>query len=91
MVYVDHYRAPYGRMKMSHLMADTTEELLAMVDAIGVNRKWIQKAGCHDEHFDIAESKRLLAIRAGAQPVSSRDLIAVVRRKRSTETTNGRQ
>lgn len=27
----------FGRMKMSHLMADTTEELLTMVDKIGVH------------------------------------------------------
>ena len=84
MVYVDDYRAPHGRMKMSHLMADTTEELLAMVDAIGVKRQWIQKAGDPAEHFDIAESKRVLAIEAGAHPVSSRCLIAVIRRKRAS-------
>ncbi len=83
-VYVDNQRAAFGRMKMSHLMADTTEELLAMVDRIGVQRKWIQAAGTPREHFDIAAVKRELAIVHGAIPVSSRFLVdEVVRRKRA--------
>lgn len=69
-VYVDDmYRLEigrFGRMKMSHLYADTTEELLRVVDAIGVDQKWIQKRGTPYEHFDIAISKRKKAIEAGA-------------------------
>jgi Protein of unknown function (DUF4031) len=61
-------------MLMSHLMADSTEELLAMVDKIGVQRKWIQKAGTRWEHFDICQSKRKLAVQAGAIEVSAKDL-----------------
>lgn len=64
----------FGRMKMSHLMADSTEELLAVVDKIGVQRKWIQKEGNKLEHFDISISKRKLAIKAGAIPVCMRRL-----------------
>lgn len=45
-VYVDDmYKYAMGRfrgMKMSHLVADSREELLAMCDKIGVQRKWIQ-------------------------------------------------
>lgn len=44
-VYVDNFNAPYGRMTMCHMIADTTDELLEMVDSIGVNRKWIQYEG----------------------------------------------
>lgn len=77
-VYVDDmYRYPlgqFGRMKMSHLMADTTEELLAMADRIGVRRKWIQHPGTDGEHFDIAIEKRRLALAAGAVPVTLRSL-----------------
>ena len=66
---------PFGRMKMCHLWADTLDELLAMVDRIGVDRKWIQghptlSYGKHRDaswvHFDIAKGKRALAIKAGA-------------------------
>jgi hypothetical protein len=73
--YVDEAIHAFGRMKMCHLWADTEDELLAMVDRIGVQRKWIQG---HQElsfgkhrlaswvHFDIAKGKRDLAIKAGA-------------------------
>lgn len=64
----------FGRMKMSHLMADTTEELLAMCDKIGVQKRWIQKPGTKLEHFDIAMSKRKLAIENGTIEVGMRDL-----------------
>jgi hypothetical protein len=83
-VYVDDMRAGYGRMKMCHMLADTTEELLAMVDRIGVDRKWIQDAGTTREHFDIALSKRALAIAAGARLVGPRDLALVMRRKKQS-------
>ena len=45
MVYIDDMEAPYGRMFMCHMIADTTEELLQMVDKNGVQRKWIQFPG----------------------------------------------
>jgi hypothetical protein len=75
--YVDEAIHAFGRMKMCHLWADTEDELLAMVDRIGVQRKWIQG---HQElsfgkhrlasrvHFDIAKGKRDLAIKHGAIP-----------------------
>lgn len=85
-VYVDDmYKNPIGelgRMKMSHLAADTTEELLQMVDKIGVQRKWIQDKGKGGEHFDIAMGKRKLAILRGAIPLSMFTLCpAMVERK----------
>lgn len=71
-VYVDDMFAEYRGMLMCHLVADTTEELLAMVDKIGVQRKWIQNPGTYREHFDIAKGKRELAIKAGAIPITWR-------------------
>jgi hypothetical protein len=73
-VYVDSYNAAFGRMVMCHMMADSTAELLAMVDKIGVARKWIQKAGTPWEHFDIYLSKKAKAIVAGAIEVTAMDL-----------------
>lgn len=81
-VYVDNMRASYGRMKMCHMIADTTDELLAMVDRIGVNRKWIQDAGTHREHFDIALSKRALAVQYGAREVTMLELGRILNAKR---------
>lgn len=74
-VYVDDVRHAFGNMVMCHLWADTLDELLAMVDVIGVQRKWIQghptlSFGKHRHaswvHFDIALSKKSLALRHGA-------------------------
>ncbi len=65
-VYVDNAELACGRMKMCHLLADTTEELMAMADRIGVNRKWIQFPGTWREHFDVCKSKQKLAIQHGA-------------------------
>lgn len=74
-IYVDDVRHGFGRMVMCHLWADSLDELLAMVDRIGVQRKWIQghptlSFGKHRlaswVHFDITISKKTLAIKAGA-------------------------
>ncbi|WP_334034712.1 DUF4031 domain-containing protein [Burkholderia cepacia] len=87
-VYVDdiyrHEIGKLGRMKMSHLIADTTDELLAMVREIGVNPKWIQHPGTRDEHFDIAVSKRAAAIAAGAIPITYRECGAMNKRRKVT-------
>lgn len=73
-VYVDNMRAAFGRMTMCHMVADSTEELLAMADTIGVQRKWLQDAGTRREHFDIALSKRALAVKAGAKEITMHQL-----------------
>ena len=74
-VYVDDMKAPFGNMVMCHMWADSDDELLDMADRIGVARKWIQghstlSFGRHRNaswvHFDIAQSKRALAVRFGA-------------------------
>jgi hypothetical protein len=81
-VYVDDMEASFGRMKMCHMMADSTEELLEMADRIGVARRWIQKAGTPQEHFDIAKSKRALAVQHGAVEVSMREIGRIIQAKR---------
>ena len=63
MLYVDHARIPYGRMLMSHLMADTPEELREMAGKLKMER-WIQHPGTPKEHLDVSESKREEAIQA---------------------------
>lgn len=75
-VYVDDVRHQFGRMVMCHLWADTLDELLAMVDAIGVQRKWIQGHATLSRgkarhaswvHFDICMTKKKQAIHHGAR------------------------
>ena len=83
-LYVDHLRIPFGRMRMSHLMADTKEELLRAAGALGLKHRWLQNEDQPKEHFDVSESKRKLAIdRLGAVPVTGRELVEIVRRKQS--------
>jgi hypothetical protein len=84
-VYVDNMQAQFAHMIMCHMVADTTEELLAMADKIGVARKWIQKAGTSHEHFDIPKSKRKLAVANGAQEITRQELGKILRAKRQSE------
>lgn len=62
-VYVDDMHAPFGRMLMCHMVADTLDELHAMADRIGVARRWYQGPPVTRwPHYDIALSKRALAV-----------------------------
>lgn len=83
-VYVDEARHPFGRMLMCHMMADTTEDMLAIADKIGVARKWLQRPGSVYEHFDISKEKRAEAIASGAIEVTSRDLGMMIRKRRGS-------
>lgn len=80
-VYVDDMRARFGRMVMCHLVADTLDELHAMADRIGVDRRWYQgPPKTRRPHYDIALSKRALAVAAGAQEITMRQTPAIARR-----------
>jgi len=81
-VYVDDMDAKYGRMRMFHMLADSTEELLEMADKIGVARKWIQYAGTYKEHFDIAKGKRALAVENGAKEITWKEAGAMINARR---------
>lgn len=90
-VYVDMMNAPYGRMKMCHMIADSTEELNAMADKIGVARKWIQKAGHPHEHYDICQAKRQLAVANGAIVINRKDLATILNKRWEAALDNKRQ
>jgi hypothetical protein len=83
-VYVDDMKARVGRMVMCHMLADNTDELLAMADEIGVQRKWLQKPGTRLEHFDICLAKKAKALKAGAKQVTRRELGHLLRARRDT-------
>jgi len=74
-VYVDDMRAPFGRMVMCHMIADTTEELDAMAALIGVAWRWKQHGGTRREHYDICLAKRELAVKAGAKEITQREVV----------------
>lgn len=84
-VYVDAAIYGLGRMVMCHMIADTPAELHAMADRIGLNRRWFQtppKASFW--HYDIAKSKRALAVAAGAIECDRNTFVAALRRIRAS-------
>lgn len=87
-VYIDEAHIPFGRMLMSHMVADTTEELLEMADKIGINKKWLQNPGTYNEHFDVSKFKRELAIKHGAIPINSRLLAQMTIGRAQNKTPN---
>ena len=80
MVYVDDmYLSPmgrFGRMKMSHMVASSRDELLAMADRIGLNRRWLQHGSGPRwrVHFDVSMSLRRKAVAAGARELTWMEL-----------------
>ena len=88
MVYVDDARIPFRGMRMSHMLADTDEELRAMADAIGMQQRWHQ-----GDHFDINDDMRARAIAQGAVAISKREAVVVRRKFRAmfAALVNGRQ
>ena len=80
-VYVDDASIPYGRMLMSHLVADSLEELHAMADRIGVARRWFQR-DASTPHYDVCRAKRALALRYGAVALDRRAMAAWLRKWR---------
>lgn len=88
-VYVDNFyttgAGQFGRMKMSHMIADTRKELLAMAYKLGLQKKWIQSYNTTREHFDVSISVRQKAIELGAIEITFRELA----HKTSTRIYNG--
>lgn len=84
-VYVDDMKAPYRGMLMCHMLADNDDELHAMASRIGVARRWWQSPErSSGSHYDICQSKRALAVAAGAVEITLRQAAAMNMRRRVT-------
>lgn len=83
-VYVDDMRAKFGRMIMCHMIADTDEELHAMADKIGINRKWHQLNKVYTSHYDICLSMRDRAVALGAIQITWKQAGAMCAIRRMT-------
>lgn len=81
-VYVDKARNAFGRMVMSHMIADTLPELHDMAARIGLKLKWFQ-ATASWPHYDVSQTKRAEAVRLGAIELDRRELVRVIRRLRA--------
>ncbi len=82
-VYVDNMAKPFGRMIMCHMIADCTEDLMAMADRVGVARRWVQNPGTPTEHFDICLEARRKAVTAGAIEITMREAVTMLRARRT--------
>lgn len=92
MIYVDDMRmpaeVPNGRRivtgRWSHLMGDSTTELVAFGRRIRLREAWLQHPGRIEEHFDVTDPKRVEAVRAGAIEISFvDDLPALLQARRA--------
>lgn len=82
-VYIDDAANVYLNMKMSHMIADTDDELHAMAQTIGLKREWFQVQSI--PHYDVCQSKRKLAINRGAVQISRRELVQIVRDRKGVK------
>jgi len=95
-VYVDDslITAKVGRLESqwSHLFADSQTELHAFAERLGLQRDWYQpdKHGGGLWHYDVTARKRLRAIQLGAQPVTWREAVDIMR-ERDNRPTNRRE
>lgn len=80
-VYVDHEAIPYRGMLMCHMLADTLDELHAMAEKIGLQRRWFQDKQSAP-HYDICQAKRKLAVAGGALQIGRRELAELMKRLR---------
>jgi hypothetical protein len=88
-VYVDDAMIPFRGMLMNHMLADTTDELLAMATRLHTDHKWLQMPGTHKEHFDICERRRLLAFSHGAIAITYREAGRFTYRRRKFMMSTG--
>lgn len=88
--YGEAVRARLGSSKWCHMTADTREELHEMADLIGLKRAWFQDKDGVTWHYDIAPSKRTLALRAGAEAVDHTKMAEVISSRRKEESKDGR-
>ena len=57
-----------------HMYADSVDELHEMADVIGLKRSWFQEFSTMP-HYDLVESKRVLAIENGAIEQNRREAV----------------
>src|SRR5216684_8663325 len=92
-VYVDDSLIPakVGRLesKWSHLFADSEDELHQFAAKLGLRREWFQEAET-TWHYDVTEGKRAQAVALGAQAVSYRQSVRIIRNRDARRARPGR-
>lgn len=71
MIYIDPPSWPGHGRQWSHLVSDVSyEELHAFAAGIGLPRRAFER-----DHYDVIDDHYEAAVRAGARPVSSREIV----------------
>lgn len=75
-IYVDELHDFGGDGVWCHLMTDSDdlEELHGFAQRIGLKREWFQDHSRHP-HYDLAPSKRALAVKRGAVEVTATEML----------------
>ena len=75
MILVDEARWPWRSRRWAHLVSDTSyEELHRFAERLGIPR-----AAFQGDHYDVPTEVRERALRLGAAPVTSRELVVRLR------------
>ena len=79
-IMVDEAKYPFRGQNYCHMMSDCVnrqqaeQELHDFAARLGLQRRWFQQSA-RNPHYDLAPSKRALAIRLGAKEVTSRAMV----------------
>jgi hypothetical protein len=73
-VYVDDAAIMYRGKPRFHLIADSLAELHSFCKTVGINKCWFHNAKGHP-HYDITGEHRESAIKAGARPIDTGELL----------------
>lgn len=79
MVYVGSREYIYRNMLMSHMIADTLDELHGMAHKLGIRNNFQDKPG--KPHYDISKAKKQQAIKLGAIEISDKEIVRILRRR----------
>ena len=78
MIYIDDAKIPKRGTVWCHMVSDAPSgddgELMQFAASIGLKYAWMQKAGKSDAHFDVVPSKKELAIKRGAIPITTKQV-----------------
>ena len=69
-VYVDNYRGKFRGMIMSHMIADSLDELHEFAAKLDLRREWFQDK--RTPHYDVCQTKREKAFKLGAISIACR-------------------
>ena len=88
MILIEYPPRRYGKKRRwSHMISDKPGdaggvELKEFALKIGLRSEWLQDAGTDREHFDVYSRPIMQrALREGARPVGSRDIVRAIRAK----------